>query len=124
VSNNRVGLLVAVTIFVMAVVPLPASFYLLDEALRTSLDLGFNPQIVRTLNESAANLRDLARLDETGKARYRAQFEEIQALRQVYSEPELVKRSLKASLKWYFGLGLGAVLLLCRWRWPRCSADR
>ena len=58
-KNVRVGLLLTVTIFVMAVIPLLAAFYLLENALRTSLDLGFNPQIVRVLDTSAENLREL-----------------------------------------------------------------
>src|SRR5688572_767427 len=111
-TNTRVGLLLTVTIFVMAVIPLLAAFYLLENALRTSLDLGFNPQIVRVLDSSAENLRELARLDEADRARYRGQFEEIQELRQVYTEPDLVKRNMIGSLKQYFGLGLGVVTLL------------
>jgi signal transduction histidine kinase len=111
-TNVRVGLLLAVTIFVMAVIPLLAAFYLLENALRTSLDLGFNPQIVRVLDTSAENLRELARLDDAGRTRYREQFEEIQELRQVYAEPDLVKRNIIGSLKQYFGLGLGVVMLL------------
>ncbi len=108
----RVGLLLTVTILVMAVAPLIAAFYLLEDALRTSLNLGFNPQIVRMLDTSAENLRELAHLDESEKARYRAQFDEIQELRQVYSEPELVKRSILGSLKLYCGIGLGLAVLL------------
>ena len=49
----RVGLLLTVTILVMAVAPLITAFYLLEDALRTSLNLGFNPQIVRMLDTSA-----------------------------------------------------------------------
>ena len=111
-TNTRVGLLLTVTIFVMAVIPLLAAFHLLENALRTSLDLGFNPQIVRVLDASAENLRELAKLDETGQAGYREQFEEIQALRRIYAEPDLVKRNMIGSLKLYFGLGLGVVMLL------------
>jgi signal transduction histidine kinase len=111
-TNTRVGLLLAVTIFVMAVIPMLAAFYLLENALRTSLDLGFNPQIVRVLDTSAENLRELARLDQAHRDRYRQQFEEIQELRQVYTEADLVKRNITGSLKLYFGLGLGVVMLL------------
>ncbi len=111
-TNARVGLLLTVTIFVMAVIPLLAAFYLLENALRTSLDLGFNPHIVRVLDMSAENLRELARLDDAGRDRYREQFGEIQELRQVYAEPDLVKRNMIGSLKQYFGLGLGLVMLL------------
>ncbi len=111
-TSNRIGLLLGVAIFVMAALPLAASFYLLQGALRTSLDLGFNPQVVRTLENSSVNLRALGRLDAANRALYRAQFDEVEELKQVYSEPEFVKQRILGSLRWYFGLGLGAVVLL------------
>jgi signal transduction histidine kinase len=111
-TDVRVGPLLAVAIFVMAALPLGASFYLLHQALRTSLNLGFNPQVVRTLENASENLRALGRLDEPNRARYRAQFDEVEGLKQVYSEPELVKQRILDSLRMYFGLGLGAVMLL------------
>jgi signal transduction histidine kinase len=105
-------LLLGVTIFVMAALPLTAAFFLLQGALRTSLDLGFNAQIARTLDHASANLRALGRLDEANRARYRAQFDEVEELKQVYSDPELIKQQVLASLRLYFGIGLGAVVLL------------
>jgi signal transduction histidine kinase len=111
-KDTRVGLLLGVTIFVMAAVPLTAAFLLLQETLRTSLDLGFNPQIARTLEDSSTNLRALGRLDAANRARYRAQFDEVEELKQVYSDPGLIKQRLLESLRLYFGVGLGAVVLL------------
>jgi signal transduction histidine kinase len=110
--DAKVGLLLTVTIFVMAAVPLAAAFYLLQDALRTSLNLGFNPSIVRALENSSDNLRTLGRLDEANRTIYRAQFDDVEELKQVYSEPELVKQRILDSLRLYFGLGLGAVVLL------------
>ncbi len=111
-KGARVVPLLAVSIFVMAALPLLAALYLVQDALRTSLDLGFNPQVVRTLDQTSANLRTLGRLDPEQRAVYRAQFDEVEELKQVYSDPELVKRSILESLRLYFGLGLGAALLL------------
>jgi signal transduction histidine kinase len=111
-KETRVGLLLTVAIFVMAAVPLAAAFYLLQDSLRTSLNLGFNAQIGRTLENASANLRALGRLDEANRARYRAQFDEVQELRQVYSEPDVIKQRILDSLRLYFGVGLGAVVLL------------
>jgi signal transduction histidine kinase len=111
-KDARVVPLLAVTIFVMAALPLLAALYLVQDALRTSLDLGFNPQVVRTLDHASANLRTLGRLEPEQRAAYRAQFDEVEELKQVYSDPELVKRSILESLRLYFGLGLGAALLL------------
>ena len=50
------------TILVMAVVPLCAAFYLLDRAVATSLDLGFNGSVVHALDDSSRNLKTLKRL--------------------------------------------------------------
>jgi signal transduction histidine kinase len=111
-KDVRVGLLLTVTIFVMAAIPLAAAFYLLHDALRTSLNLGFNPQIVRTLDNASMNLRTLGRLDEANRAAYRAQFDEVEELKQVYSDPEFIKQRILDSLRLYFGLGLGVVVLL------------
>ena len=59
------------TILVMAVVPLCAAFYLLDRAVATSLDLGFNGSIIHALDDSARNLKTLKRLDPGQQERYR-----------------------------------------------------
>jgi len=111
-KDVRVGLLLTATILVMAVIPLAASFYLLQDALRTSLNLGFNPQIVQALDNASNNLRALGGLDEPNRAQYRAQFDDVEELKQVYSDPQFVKQRLLDSLRLYFGLGLGAVMLL------------
>jgi signal transduction histidine kinase len=105
-------LLLTVAILVMAAAPLFTAFYLLEDALRTSLNLGFNPQVVRALDNASDNLRTLNRLDPANGARYREQFDQVQELEQIYSEPEFVKHRILASMKLYFGLGLGIVVLL------------
>jgi signal transduction histidine kinase len=111
-KQTRVGLLLAGTIFVMAAMPMAAAFYLLKDALRTSLNLGFNPQVVLTLENSSDNLRVLGKLDEANRTKYREQFMQVQELKQVYSEPEVIKQRLLDTLRLYFGLGLGLVVLL------------
>jgi signal transduction histidine kinase len=111
-KDVRVGLLLTVAIMVMAAAPLFTAFYLLEDALRTSLNLGFNPQVVRALERTSDNLRTLNRLDPANSARYREQFDQVQELKQIYSEPEFVKQRILGSMKLYFGLGLGVAVLL------------
>src|ERR1041384_6733574 len=106
-KETRVGLLLTIAVFVLSSVPLGAAFYLLHDAVRPSLNLVFNPHIVLTLENSSENLRALGRLDEANRATYRAQFDEVEELKQVYSDPEMIKRRLLDSLRLYFGLGLG-----------------
>jgi signal transduction histidine kinase len=100
------------TILVMAVVPLCAAFYLLDRAVATSLDLGFNGSVVHALDDSSRNLKTLKRLDPGEQDEYRRQFESVERLQRVYSDPGTLKAEVLESLRIYFGLGLVAAVLL------------
>lgn len=110
-NHARVGWLLFVSLLVMAAVPLFASFYLLEDTLRTSLRLGFNDDVVRVLEQSSTHLRTLGKLDSEHRDDYRAQFDDVERLRQIYRAPELVSRSIEGPLKIYFGLGLGIAVL-------------
>jgi len=100
------------TIILMSAAPLLAASYLLDQTLETSLNLGFNAQVVRILDQASANLRTLGRVDADHRDEYRAQFEQVRKLQQIYSNPQLIRSSIKDSLKIYFGAGLVATVLL------------
>lgn len=111
-KESNVKRLLLVSVLVMTGVPLVAAFYFLDAALQRSLDLGFNPQVERALDTSAENLKSLKSADPENAALYRQQFDEVSQLRQVYSQPELLKETVRNSLRTYFGIGLvGAVLM-------------
>ena len=111
-TDSRMKLLLFLAIFVMCAVPIAAAFYLADDALQRSLNLGFNAQIVRSLDTGAKNLKTLKRLDPANEQEYRMEFEEIENLTRVYAQPQWVKGSILASLKIYFGLGLVAAVLV------------
>jgi len=111
-NDRRIKTLLFLTIFVMTVLPLAATFYFLDHVLGTSLDLGFNQPIVQALNAGSLNLKTLKRLDPAQQDRYREQFEAVERLKRVYSSPDLVKAGILASLRIYFGLGVAAAVLL------------
>ncbi len=100
------------TILVMAVVPLCAAFYLLDRAVATSLDLGFNGSVIHALDDSSRNLKTLKRLDPGEQEQYRRQFDAVERLQRVYSDPGTLKAEVLDSLRIYFGLGLVAAVLL------------
>jgi signal transduction histidine kinase len=100
------------TILIMSAAPLIAAFYLLDHSLDTSLNLGFNPQVVRVLDRASDNLRTLGRIDAENRSAYRAQFDQVQSLKHVYSNPALIRGGIEDSLKIYFGFGFVAAVLL------------
>jgi nitrogen fixation/metabolism regulation signal transduction histidine kinase len=57
-------------------------------------------------------LKTLKSVDPGHEREYREEFEEIQNLKRIYSQPQWVKSTILGSLKIYFGLGLaGAVLV-------------
>jgi signal transduction histidine kinase len=105
-SNSRMKLLLFSAIFIVAAVPIAAAFYLVDDALQRSLNLGFNTQVLRSLDVESRNLKTLKRLDPVNEPEYRAEFDEAQNLSKIYAQPQLVKRSILGSLKIYVGLGL------------------
>ena len=109
--DRNVKALLLSTIAVMTAVPLIASFYFLDDALQRSLNLGFNPQIVRALDIASQNLKTLKTADPANEAQYREEFARIGDLRHVYSQPDMLKRTILDSLKTYFGVGLVGALL-------------
>lgn len=110
--GHNVKTLLFLTILVMTVMPLTAAFYFLDRSLQTSLNLGFNPQMVQVLEQGAENLKTLRRLDPGRQDDYRRQFAQIADLQHIYANPELVKGTLLDSLMIYFGIGLAAAALL------------
>jgi signal transduction histidine kinase len=110
--NSGIWPLLVLTIFVVAALPLGAAFYFLDHALQTSLDLGFNDSILGALQAGADDLKTLRRLDPANQEQYREQFQSVERLRRVYSNPQLLKASLIDSLKIYFALGFLAAVLL------------
>ena len=99
-------------ILVMALLPLAAAFYLLDHAVETSLDLGFNRPVVQALEASSRNLKTLKRLDPGGESDYRRQFEAVRRLEEVYSDPGPLRAEVLESLRIFFGLGLIAAVVL------------
>ncbi len=110
VSDRKVRLLLFLAIFIVSALPLLAALYFLDSTLKTSLSLGFNPQVTQALEQSAQNLKTLRGLDPERHAVYRQQFESLQQLQQVYSDPEMIRRGILQSLRIYFALGFIAAV--------------
>jgi nitrogen fixation/metabolism regulation signal transduction histidine kinase len=61
--------------------------------------------VVRALDIGSRNLKSLRDFDPDNRDGYRRQFEEIENLKHIYSNPGMVKRSILDSLTIYFGLG-------------------
>ncbi|HTE43225.1 MAG TPA: ATP-binding protein [Steroidobacteraceae bacterium] len=111
-TNRRVNLLLFLTILVTTALPLAAAFYLLNDTLQTSLNLGFNRDVIAVLDASSQNLKTLRALDPGHLDAYRQQFDAVSNLREIYTQPQLVKDSILGSLTVYFGLGLILAVLL------------
>jgi signal transduction histidine kinase len=112
VSDRKVRLLLFLAIFIVSALPLLAALYFLDSTLKTSLSLGFNAQVTQALEDGAENLKTLRTLDPERQAAYRQQFESLQQLQQVYSDPEMIRRGILDSLRIYFAIGFIAAVVV------------
>lgn len=108
----KVRLLLFSTIVIMAFGPLAGSFYYLNNVIDTALGLGFNQQIPQVLSASAGRLRELRQYAPEQAEIYRTEFDNIERLRQVYSNSELVRENVVGSLNIYFALGVAGALVL------------
>ena len=70
-TDRRVAALLLLAIVVATLAPLVAAFYFMDRALQTSLNLGFNAQIMQALEDESHNLRTLRDLDPSRRDLYR-----------------------------------------------------
>jgi len=111
-KQARVNVLLFSAILVMTVLPLFAALYFVDQALETSLNLGFNSQIVDALETDSRNLKTLGRLDGERQKQYRDEFERIENLKAVYNSPEIIEKGIRRSLTIYFSLGVAAALFM------------
>jgi signal transduction histidine kinase len=111
-TNPQINLRLFLTILVVTVLPLTAAVYLTEKAVTTSLNLGFNRQIVEQLEADERNLRTLGRLDPDNLSTYRSQFDRVAELKAIYASPDDIKTSVSRSLLIYFSLGVAAALLV------------
>jgi nitrogen fixation/metabolism regulation signal transduction histidine kinase len=111
-SDTNLKALLLSTILITTVLPLLAACYFLDRAVKTSLNLGFNAQIPQVLEMDSQHLKSLKKLDPEHENAYRTQFEDVENLRRIYSEPEWLKRNILGSLRIYAFLGLAAAASL------------
>lgn len=88
------------------------AFYFFEEALTTSLNLGFNPQVSDMLDQSMQQLKKLKQLDPANEQLYAEEFKKRQEMMLVYSSPSQLKPAILLSLKVYFGICIAAATLL------------
>lgn len=105
-AKNRVKILLFIVLLIMAIIPFTGSFLFFNGALETSLNLGFNASLGEALVDGSENLVKLKKLDPSNEKKYREQFEKLERLRMVYSQPESVRRGLSESFRILYLLGL------------------
>ena len=111
-NQHKIRLLLFLTIAVVSLATIMGSFYYLHQVLNTTLNIGFNSKISDQLNSASDNLKKLRALDPVNSDEYRNQFNAIEELRQIYSNPEIVKTSIFSSMTIYFSIGTISTLML------------
>src|SRR5690349_19849773 len=109
-QNPKINLRLTLAIVIVTVLPVTAALYLVEKAVATSLNLGFNSEIVERLDAHSQNLKKLGKLDPARLAEYRAEFDTVENLRTIYGAPERLKTSVSRSLMVYFVVGIAVAL--------------
>lgn len=110
--HNKVRIQIFLTILILSVIPLVATYFLLNDILNTSLDLGFNENVKTILIDSQENLKQLKKYDPANQNKYKEKFDKIQSSRAVYDDLPFVKKNLGKSLFAYWAAGFSVAFLL------------
>ncbi len=112
--KNKIRLQLLITILILAVLPMAASYFLANEVVMRSLNLGFNPAIPKLIERHQERLRDLKRLKAFDEQTLKREFDESRELQTVYQDSDAVKLALSRSLFIYFigGVSLALVFAL------------
>ena len=115
-KNNYIkGYLIA-TILMLSVLPLLASYLLIDEVLNSAISLVVKEDTQQLLQNYGDDLKRLKSLDPTQEQHYKKKFIQVNDELLIYQQPELLKRLLQETYLSYYLL---LFALFC-WLVMRC----
>jgi nitrogen-specific signal transduction histidine kinase len=106
IKSAQMKLYLFLTILVMAILPLLGSFYLLDDVLEGTLNLGLNPQMGKILDESQQDLKELRKGHPEQEEALKERFYSIQEQKQIFEDTEDLKNKLKKTYQTYYFIGV------------------
>lgn len=113
-------------VLILAVLPLGTAYLFLGEVLETSLSVAFHSSIPKVLDNAQKDLKQLRELNPNDAKSYRDRFQEVQELKEIYSESSFIKQKLNRALQTYFfiALSVGIIIALIATLWFSRRADR
>ena len=111
-TTQSIKLYLTFGILMLAVLPLLASYWLLDEVLENSISLSIKPERQMLLESYRDDLKTLRELDPGNEDAYRTRFLQANDELLVYQQPELLKQVLRDTYLTYYFVLLAVVLLV------------
>ncbi len=109
--RNSIRKELIIIVIVLAILPIGASYFLLSEVINTSLSISFQKKTEKLLADSQGDLKQLKELNPEKNAEYKERFQQIQDLREIYSESSYIQEQLSQSLKTYFFIAISFAIL-------------
>ncbi len=110
--ENNIRFQLFLTIVILSVLPLSATYLFLDDIINKTLDLSSNVEITETINDCQNNLKKLKYFDKKNEYQYKRQFLKAQKLKTIYDEYPQIRENLVKSLITYWAIGFAFALLV------------
>ena len=111
-TNQDIRRRLAITVLVLACLPLLASYFLVSEILDSAISLNSSENISRIFKDYQHDLKRLKTLDPNRSEVYKAKFYELEEMLTIHKDPQMLVGMIKSSfLTYYIILFVGIVIL-------------
>ncbi len=110
--RNKVSFLLILTLSITGLLPLLASYFVMDDILSSQQRIYLNQNISQTLTSFENNLKKLSKLDPQSKDSYRLEFEKVQNLKLLYGDDTYFGETIHATAFKYFFIIFGLALVI------------
>jgi signal transduction histidine kinase len=111
-KTRRINAYLIAAILTLSVIPLAASYLLLDEVLESAIGLAVKPDTKTLLNAYRDDLKTLKNLDSANAEIYKSRFLQATEELVVYDQPELIHQVLRDTYLTYYLILFMIILML------------
>ena len=111
-NNKRINAYLIGAVLTLAVIPLLASYWIVDEVLHSAISLVIKPESQQLLQHYRDDLKQLKKLDPDKNQEYKGRFLQVSDELLIYQEPQILQKVLTDTyLTYYLILFVGVLIL-------------
>ena len=111
-KNKRVNSYLIGVVLTLALLPLLASYLLIDEVLKSAIALAIKPGTEQLLQDYRSDLKQLKTLDPANQQQYKTRFVQAGDELLIYQQPQMLQQVLRDTYLTYYLVLFVVVLLL------------